>query len=75
MISIFATNVKGVFFTVQKALPLLRKGSSIILTASIAHRTGRPGLSLYAASKAAVRTFARNFSAEFAGRGIRGQRD
>ena len=68
---IFAINVKGVFFTVQKSLPLLRKGSSIILNASIAHLTGRPGLSLYAASKAAVRTFARNFSAEFAARGIR----
>jgi NAD(P)-dependent dehydrogenase (short-subunit alcohol dehydrogenase family) len=69
--NIFAVNVKGVFFTVQKALPLMRKGASIILNSSIAPRTGRPGLTLYAASKAAVRTFARNFSAELASRGIR----
>src|SRR5262249_50662032 len=68
---IFNVNVKGVFFTVQKALPLLRKGASIILNSSIAPRTGRPGLSLYAASKAAVRTLARNLSAELASRGIR----
>lgn len=67
----FDTNVKGVFFTVQKALPLLRKGASIILNSSIAPRVGRPGHALYAASKAAVRTFARNFSSEFATRGIR----
>ena len=67
----FDTNVKGVFFTVQKALPLLRKGASIILNSSIAPRVGRPGHALYAASKAAVRTFARNFSSEFASRGIR----
>jgi NAD(P)-dependent dehydrogenase (short-subunit alcohol dehydrogenase family) len=68
---VFAVNVKGVFFTVQKALPLLRKGASVILNSSIAPHTGRPGLSLYAASKAAVRTLARNFSAELASRGIR----
>jgi NAD(P)-dependent dehydrogenase (short-subunit alcohol dehydrogenase family) len=68
---IFDVNVKGVFFTVQKALPVLRNGASIILNASIAPRTGRPGLSLYAASKAAVRTFARNFSAALVPRGIR----
>jgi NAD(P)-dependent dehydrogenase (short-subunit alcohol dehydrogenase family) len=67
----FDTNVKGVFFTVQKALPLLRNGASIILNSSIAPRVGRPGHALYAASKAAVRTFARNFSSEFASRGIR----
>jgi NAD(P)-dependent dehydrogenase (short-subunit alcohol dehydrogenase family) len=68
---IFDINVKGVFFAVQKALPLLRNGASIVLNASIAPRTGRAGLSLYAASKAAVRTFARNFSTELAPRGIR----
>ena len=68
---IFDINVKGVFFAVQKALPLLRRGASVILNASIAPRTGRPGLSLYAASKAAVRTFARNFSSELAPRAIR----
>jgi len=67
----FNVNVKGVFFTVQKALPLLRRGASIILNASIAPRMGRAGLSLYSASKAAVRTFARNFSSEFVSRGFR----
>jgi NAD(P)-dependent dehydrogenase (short-subunit alcohol dehydrogenase family) len=68
---VFNVNVKGLFFTVQKTLPLLRNGASIILNSSIATRTGTAGLSVYAASKAAVRTFARNFSAEFASRGIR----
>ena len=68
---IFAVNVKGLFFTVQKALPLLRNGASIVLNASIAPRMGRAGFSLYAGSKAAVRAFARNFSAELAPRGIR----
>ena len=68
---VFNTNVKGLFFTVQKALPLLRPGASIILNGSVGARTGRPGFSVYAATKAAVRTFARNFSAEFAPRRIR----
>jgi NAD(P)-dependent dehydrogenase (short-subunit alcohol dehydrogenase family) len=68
---IFDVNVKGVFFTVQKALPLLKKGASIILNASIGPRLGRPGAAAYAASKAAVRTMARNFSADLAPRGIR----
>src|SRR5262249_4534484 len=68
---IFDINVKGVFFTVQKALPLLKKGASIILNASIGPRYGRPAAAAYAASKAAVRTFARNFSADLAPRGIR----
>jgi NAD(P)-dependent dehydrogenase (short-subunit alcohol dehydrogenase family) len=52
---IFDVNVKGLFFTVQKALPLLRDGASIILNASIAPRVGRAGASLYSGSKAAVR--------------------
>ena len=69
--AIFDINVKGLFFTVQSMLPLLRRGASVILNASIAWRMGRPGISLYAASKAAVRTFARNFSADLAPRGIR----
>jgi NAD(P)-dependent dehydrogenase (short-subunit alcohol dehydrogenase family) len=68
---IFDINVKGVFFTVQKALPLLRSGASIILDASIGARIGRPDAAAYAASKAAVRTFARNFSADLAPLGIR----
>ncbi len=67
----FDINVKGPFFTVQKALPLLRRGSSIILNASIAHLTGRPNFAIYAASKAALRTLARSFSTEFIPRGIR----
>jgi len=68
---IFSINVKGLFFTVQKALPLLRSGASVILNASIAPRMGRAGASLYSGSKAAVRAFARNFAAELAPRGIR----
>ena len=68
---IFDINVKGVFFTVQKAIPLLRPGASVILDASIGARIGRPGAAAYAASKAAVRTFARNFSADLAPLGIR----
>ena len=68
---IFAVNVKGVFFTVQKVLPLLRPNASIIINASIAPRMGRAGASLYSGSKAAVRAFARNFATELAPRGIR----
>ena len=52
--AMFDINVKGVFFTVQKALPLLRNGASIILNASIAPHVGRPGASVYAGTKAAV---------------------
>jgi NAD(P)-dependent dehydrogenase (short-subunit alcohol dehydrogenase family) len=68
---IFDVNVKGLFFTVQKALPLLHDGSSIILNASVAAYTGVPGASVYAASKGAVRVFARTFSSELAARRIR----
>ena len=59
---IFNANVKGLLFTVQKALPLLKDGSSIILNASIVSSTGSPAFSVYSASKAAVRTssFSRN---------------
>lgn len=67
----FDLNVKGAFFTVQKLLPLLREGSSIILTASAVHAKGAPGGSLYFASKAAVRSFARSIAAELGGQGIR----
>lgn len=67
----FDLNVKGVFFTVQKILPLMKKGSSIILTASAVHGKGTPGGSLYFASKAAVRSFARTMAAELGGSGIR----
>ena len=67
----FDLNVKGVFFTVQKLLPLLGKGSSIILTASAVHAKGAPMGTLYFASKAAVRSFARTMAAELGETGIR----
>jgi len=67
----FATNVRGVFFTVQKALPVLSDGASIILNASVAHYTGHPGYSVYGGAKAAVRAFARNWSLDLKDRKIR----
>ncbi|MEM9103995.1 MAG: SDR family oxidoreductase [Pseudomonadota bacterium] len=67
----FDLNVKGVFFTVQQMLPLLAKGSSIVLTASAVHGKGFSGGSLYFASKAAVRSFARSMAAELGPQGIR----
>ena len=68
---VFAINVKGLYFTVQKALPLLNDGASIVLNASVVDQKGMPGLSVYSASKAAVRSLARTFAAELIGRGIR----
>jgi NAD(P)-dependent dehydrogenase (short-subunit alcohol dehydrogenase family) len=67
----FATNVKGVVFTVQKALPLLAENSSVILTGSTTSVKGMPGASVYAATKAAVRNFARSWIIDLKGRGIR----
>ncbi|MEM0942807.1 MAG: glucose 1-dehydrogenase [Pseudomonadota bacterium] len=67
----FDLNVKGVFFTVQKLLPLVAEGGSILLVASAVHAKGAPGGSLYFASKAAVRAFARSMAAELGPRGIR----
>jgi NAD(P)-dependent dehydrogenase (short-subunit alcohol dehydrogenase family) len=67
----FATNVKGTLFTVQKALPLLRDGGSIILTGSTAATTGIPAFSVYGASKAAIRSFAHSWILELAARKIR----
>ena len=64
-------NLKSVFFTVQKALPYLNDGASIILVASIAAHKGFAGMSVYSACKAGVRSFARTFSAELIDRGIR----
>lgn len=64
-------NVKGAYFTVQKALPVLNDGAAIVLVASVASITGMPGLSVYNASKAALRSLARTFSAELVDRGIR----
>jgi len=68
---IFDTNVKGLFFTVQKAIPILSNGASVILNASIAPRLGSPNSAVYAASKAAVRALARSFSAALISRGVR----
>ncbi|MBE1707542.1 MULTISPECIES: SDR family NAD(P)-dependent oxidoreductase [Mesorhizobium] len=67
----FRTNVKGTLFTVQKALPLLKDGSSIILTGSTAGSTGTPTFSVYSASKAAIRAFARTWILDLAARKIR----
>jgi NAD(P)-dependent dehydrogenase (short-subunit alcohol dehydrogenase family) len=68
---IFGTNVRGVLFTVQKALPLLSTGSSIILTGSTVSIKGTANFSVYSASKAAVRNFARSWALDLQGRGIR----
>jgi NAD(P)-dependent dehydrogenase (short-subunit alcohol dehydrogenase family) len=69
--SIFDTNVKGVVFTVQKALPFLTDGASIILNASIAGSKGLATYSVYSATKAAVRSFARTWTADLRERRIR----
>ncbi len=67
----FDVNVKGLFFTVQKTLPLFKDGGSIILTSSVSNVLGLPGFSTYAASKAAVRNFARAWTLELKDRKIR----
>ncbi len=67
----FDTNVKGVVFAVQEALPLMRQGGSIVLTGSIVGNKGVESFSVYAASKAAVRSLARSWTAELKDRGIR----
>jgi NAD(P)-dependent dehydrogenase (short-subunit alcohol dehydrogenase family) len=67
----FDTNVKGTIFTVQKALPLMGKGGSIILTGSSAGTTGAPAFTAYSASKAAVRNLARTWAEDLKGTGIR----
>ena len=67
----FSVNVTGVFFTVQKSLPLVSNGGSIVLTGSVAGSKGMNGLSVYGATKAAVRSFARSFTAELKNRKIR----
>jgi NAD(P)-dependent dehydrogenase (short-subunit alcohol dehydrogenase family) len=67
----FNTNVRGVLFTVQKALPLLRSGASVILTGSIASIKGFPSFGVYDATKAAVRSFARSWIVDLKGRDIR----
>jgi NAD(P)-dependent dehydrogenase (short-subunit alcohol dehydrogenase family) len=67
----FAINARGVFFLIKEAVDLMPEGGSIILNASVAHAQGLPGFSVYAATKAAVRSFARSFAAELAPRKIR----
>jgi NAD(P)-dependent dehydrogenase (short-subunit alcohol dehydrogenase family) len=67
----FDTNIKGAYFTIQKALPLLNDGASIILNTSVADRKGTAGASAYSATKAALRSLARTAAAELVGRGIR----
>jgi len=67
----FDANVKGLFFSVQKGLPLMNDGASIILNASIAAIKGFPGMSVYSATKAAVRSFARTWTNELRERRIR----
>ena len=67
----FDTNVKGVLFTVQKALPLLHDGASVILNSSTTSISGTPSFSVYSATKAAVRSFARNWILDLKDRHIR----
>jgi NAD(P)-dependent dehydrogenase (short-subunit alcohol dehydrogenase family) len=67
----FGSNTKGLLFTVQKALPLLNDGASVILQSSNAATLGNEAFGVYAASKAAVRSFARTWAAELKGRSIR----
>lgn len=66
-----AVNFKGVFFTVQKALPLLSAQSSVIVTTSISNQMGSPNFSVYAACKAALRSLVQTLGLELIGRGIR----
>lgn len=68
---VFDINVKGPFFTVQRLAPLLAPGSGVVLTTSTANRTGWDALSVYSASKAALRSMARTLSRELLPRGIR----
>jgi len=67
----FDINAKGAYFTIQKALPPLNDGASIILTTSVADQKGIAGGTVYAATKAAMRSFARTMAAELVGRNIR----
>jgi NAD(P)-dependent dehydrogenase (short-subunit alcohol dehydrogenase family) len=67
----FDVNVKGTVFTVQKALPLMRDGGTIVINGSMVSIKGFPAFSVYAASKAALRSFARTWSVDLKGRGIR----
>jgi NAD(P)-dependent dehydrogenase (short-subunit alcohol dehydrogenase family) len=67
----FDINIKGAYFTIQKALPFLNDGASIILNTSVVDSKGYAGASAYSATKAALRSLARTTAAELVGRGIR----
>jgi NAD(P)-dependent dehydrogenase (short-subunit alcohol dehydrogenase family) len=67
----FAINARGVFFTVKECLPLMTDGGSIILNSSVASQKGMPIYATYGATKAALRSYVRTWTAEFASRGIR----
>ncbi len=69
--SLFDINVKGAFFTIKKALPLFNQGASVVLTGSVADQLGTPGMSVYSATKSAVRNLARSMSAELLESGVR----
>ncbi len=69
--ALFNINVRGLFFTVQKALPLLSEGASVILNASVVAQTGLANMSVYSATKAAVRSLGRTLAAELSPRRIR----
>ena len=69
--SLFATNVKGAFFTIQRALPLMPRGGSIVINSSTVIDVGIPSTSVYTATKAAVASLARSLAQELASRGIR----
>lgn len=66
-----AVNVKGVFFSVQKALPLFSKKASVIVTTSMANQAGSPNFSVYSAGKAALRSLVQSMALELIGRGVR----
>ncbi|HKT13939.1 MAG TPA: SDR family oxidoreductase [Allosphingosinicella sp.] len=69
--NVYALNVRGALFTVQKALPILNEGASIILIGSMVSAMGLPGMTVYASTKAALRSFARTWTAELKDRRIR----
>jgi NAD(P)-dependent dehydrogenase (short-subunit alcohol dehydrogenase family) len=69
--AVFAANVKGPFFTLQRLLPLLADGAGVVLTTSIVNELGVPNMSVYAASKAALRSMARSLGRELLPRGVR----
>ena len=68
---LFDINAKGVYFTIQKALPFLNDGASIVINTSLANETGLVNASVYSATKAALRSFTRTLAAELVGRNIR----